>query len=771
MKRKVDQIFVENFRSWSGRHYFDLNDINFLFGSNSSGKSSIIHAFSLLKQSLIKVSPGGRVLDALKPNGYYIDLGSINKQAYTVIKDKKIKTSEFISFGYIIKGIDNLINIGYPLLYGRLSKFKTIELFKNLNEIKLTCKFSSLTGKLDTIKLEIDELEIIKIKDNNKKFEIYLPQNEDFWKQILNISPILKNGKEEDFILEVNANGNKKIEEISDFMDKAEDSTTKLELDNALLENKVLENELISDQLSQISNLEDTIKYIINILYKKMVTIGFSDIKPKDGIDEINFMFDLTDPHSLRTFIKSNKNNISDLYVKLSSWHDFNKDINEIKSELVKLTNNFHELFRLTTKASKENDLNEYIKDLNNLNEVLNEVSILNLTDNKYVPHQDNWTEINNFMSPFVKVFFFLRRFKKTSFFFKQVDVAKNNCHLEKTNLKKSIIQNLAQIQSYKDIIKDYTRIKEELRSKNVMTFKKFMGEIIENPYISIDSKDGFVSISDILNINYVIKFKETLFNFIQTNITHKGTSPLDLLRLVQNSFLHNFRALKVIGPHRKRPDRIEIINQHHEEDDVGINGENISNILNKASSSQIRELNKRFKDLEIPYSVSVKKFKEDNTIAQALVTDVNGLSVSLSDVGYGVGQVLPIVIECITSKNRIITIEQPELHLHPKLQANLTDLIIWSSQKNNNRFILETHSEHMILRLQRRLRENFEKGEKSDPEITNLSNSITINVVTMNKKERKSENKLLKITPSGNFKGKWPEGFFEERFVELGIE
>ena len=769
MKKKVDQIFVENFRSWSGRHYFDLNDINFLFGSNSSGKSSIIHAFSLLKQSLIKVSPDGRVLNALKPNGYYIDLGSINKQAYTVIKDKKIKTSEFISFGYIIKGIDNLINIGNPLLYGRLSKFKTIELFKNLNEIKLTCKFSSLTGKLDTIKLEIDELEIIKIKDNNKKFEIYLPQNEDFWKQILNISPILKNGKEEDFILEVNAN--KKIEEISVFMDKAEDSTTKLELDNALLENKVLENELISDQLSQISNLEDTIKYIINILYKKMVTIGFSDIKPKDGIDEINFMFDLTDPHSLRTFIKSNKNNISDLYVKLSSWHDFNKDKNEIKSELVKLTNNFHELFKLTTKASKENDLNEYIKDLNNLNEVLNEVSILNLTDNKYVPHQDNWTEINNFMSPFVKVFFFLRRFKKTSFFFKQVDVAKNNCHLEKTNLKKSIIQNLAQIQSYKDIIKDYTRIKEELRSKNVMTFKKFMGEIIENPYISIDSKDGFVSISDILNINYVIKFKETLFNFIQTNITHKGTSPLDLLRLVQNSFLHNFRALKVIGPHRKRPDRIEIINQHHEEDDVGINGENISNILNKASSSQIRELNKRIKDLEIPYSVSVKKFKEDNTIAQALVTDVNGLSVSLSDVGYGVGQVLPIVIECITSKNRIITIEQPELHLHPKLQANLTDLIIWSSQKNNNRFILETHSEHMILRLQRRLRENFEKGEKSDPEITNLSNSITINVVTMNKKERKSENKLLKITPSGNFKGKWPEGFFEERFVELGIE
>ena len=78
MKKKVDQIFIENFRSWSGRHYFDLNDINFLFGSNSSGKSSIIHAFSLLKQSLIKKSSHDSVIDALKANGYYTILGEIN---------------------------------------------------------------------------------------------------------------------------------------------------------------------------------------------------------------------------------------------------------------------------------------------------------------------------------------------------------------------------------------------------------------------------------------------------------------------------------------------------------------------------------------------------------------------------------------------------------------------------------------------------------------------------------------------------------------------
>ena len=774
MKKKVEQIFIENFRSWSGRHYFDLNDINFLFGSNSSGKSSIIHAFSLLKQSLNKKSSHDSVIDALKPNGYYTNLGEINKQAFTAIKDKKINSSEFITFGYIIKGIDNFINIGTkhnPLFSKVLSNFKKIELFKNLKEIKLTCNFSSLTGKIHTIKLEIDEFEIIKVKDNNKNFEIYLPQNEDFWKQILNISPILKNGNEEDFIFKELYPLTKKIETISNFIIKAELSKTTLELENSLLENKVSVNKFISEQLYQISNLQDTIGNMITILYEKMVTIGFSDIEVKDGIDQINFMFDITDPTVFRTFIKSNKNNIIDLYVKLSSWHNFNKDKNEIKYELNTLKERFYELIKLTTNALKENDLNEYIKDLNVLNETLNEVSILNLSNYKDIPHQDNWTEINNFMSPFLQVFFFLRRFRKKSFFVREVDTAIKTHQLEKLNLKKIINQNFAQIQSDKNMILENTRLKEDvLEGQGGMPFKKFMDKIIENPYISIDSKNGNVSINEILDYQ-INKSKDNLINFIAEAGAHKLTDPIRFLNQVKRLFLNNFRVLNVIGPHRKRPDRIQIINQHHEEDYVGINGENISNILNKASLSQIKELNKRFKILEIPYSVSIKKFKENETIGQTLVTDVNGLSVSLSDVGYGVGQVLPIVIECIISKNKIITIEQPELHLHPKLQANLTDLIIWSSQNNGNKFILETHSEHMILRLQRRLRENFEKGDESDPEITNLSNSVTINVVTMNIKERQSQNKLLKITPSGNFNGRWPEGFFEERFVELGIE
>ena len=111
---------------------------------------------------------------------------------------------------------------------------------------------------------------------------------------------------------------------------------------------------------------------------------------------------------------------------------------------------------------------------------------------------------------------------------------------------------------------------------------------------------------------------------------------------------------------------------------------------------------------LEIPYQVR-KKFDPRYNIFQLLLLDSDENVISLSDVGYGIGQVLPIVLMCILRKNTIVTIEQPELHLHPKLQANLADLFIKSANENNNLFILETHSEHMVLRLKRRQREHKE--------------------------------------------------------------
>ena len=147
---------------------------------------------------------------------------------------------------------------------------------------------------------------------------------------------------------------------------------------------------------------------------------------------------------------------------------------------------------------------------------------------------------------------------------------------------------------------------------------------------------------------------------------------------------------------------------------------------------------------------------------------------VALQDVGVGTSQVLPIILEAFAQQNKLIAIEQPELHLHPKLQAELGDVFIESALgENKNTFLLETHSEHLILRILRRIRETTE-GEMDDwPEALRKAcpNGIRpedVAVLYVQPGEDGAEVLELPVDANGEFTCDWPGGFFEERMKEL---
>lgn len=150
---------------------------------------------------------------------------------------------------------------------------------------------------------------------------------------------------------------------------------------------------------------------------------------------------------------------------------------------------------------------------------------------------------------------------------------------------------------------------------------------------------------------------------------------------------------------------------------------------------------------------------------SQIKIIDKNGFELRPLDIGVGFSQILPIVVGSLYAQDSFIAVEQPELHIHPALQAEMGDLIIESALTANNCLLLETHSEHLILRILRRIRESSE-GELEEG-ATPITPDI-VSVIYVQPGENGSKVIHIPVNEDGEFDRPWPHGFFAERAKEL---
>ena len=167
--------------------------------------------------------------------------------------------------------------------------------------------------------------------------------------------------------------------------------------------------------------------------------------------------------------------------------------------------------------------------------------------------------------------------------------------------------------------------------------------------------------------------------------------------------------------------------------------------------------------------SEEVKKFRIREHLR--VVDEKAGLKLEPYDIGVGISQVIPVVVSALASSSQFVAIEQPELHLHPAVQAELGDLFIFSANELHNVFILETHSEHLILRILRRIRET--STAQSNRNSSGAASDVTkVAVALMYVGEKATglgtEILNLRIDDRGRIVDRVPGGFFEEDFAEV---
>lgn len=152
---------------------------------------------------------------------------------------------------------------------------------------------------------------------------------------------------------------------------------------------------------------------------------------------------------------------------------------------------------------------------------------------------------------------------------------------------------------------------------------------------------------------------------------------------------------------------------------------------------------------------------------------DAAGRHFNFDEVGSGLGYVLPVLLAISTAD--VAFLQQPELHLHPALQCELADALIVAlndgafggiQAEGCKQIIAETHSEHLLLRLLRRVRQTADPDRSLDPHSLGREDLVVIYVDP--KPDGTSIVKHLRITNEGEFMDRWPRGFFGERDMEL---
>jgi hypothetical protein len=240
-----------------------------------------------------------------------------------------------------------------------------------------------------------------------------------------------------------------------------------------------------------------------------------------------------------------------------------------------------------------------------------------------------------------------------------------------------------------------------------LVSSKKIIEILIDNDYIEVISEMAEINERTRSGVTNNFHSYDNIFECINTQ-TNDGknevisTTMSNYLSSVAMDILNDLRkefssySVNHMGPLRAFPQRYYLLDQEAYALSPDFSkGESIVQAL-KNSKPLTSKVNKW---LEIfGFDINVERSEE---VIHHLKVSQNKLDLNILDVGFGISQILPILVQCFFAKeDTLTTIEQPEIHLHPQMQAQLANLFVEVSTEKNRNLVIETHSEYMLRRL-----------------------------------------------------------------------
>ena len=241
-----------------------------------------------------------------------------------------------------------------------------------------------------------------------------------------------------------------------------------------------------------------------------------------------------------------------------------------------------------------------------------------------------------------------------------------------------------------------------------------------------------------------------------------------DFLRPLSSAFENLFKHVYPLGP-----TRIQSKRSYHWDDkdptDVGLWGDKVIDALLCAHMRRVKiskkgeeatiedRISEWLREMDLAYSFSLEPIgalKDDNYEVR-IQKSATSPAVTLVDMGYGLADVLPMLVLCYyTPEGSTLILEQPGIHLHPKVQSQLADLLIDVIIERNLQILVESHSEHLLNRLQRRIAEERISVDKTALYFCRNDEGV-------------SEIDRLEMDEFGNI-ANWPENFFGDEMGDL---